>query len=119
MSGGAALVLICLSLAPTLLVEQSEVYFHLKENSFFFYGNAIVKAKGSMTLLSCSQWCAKETICKSANFKTDGRTCSLHKEARTKHPKILLLQEGSFYLEKVSLKSRPYRKSGLFCISSF
>ena len=113
MLGGAALV-ICFSFAATLLAEQNEVYFQIEEPSFFFDGNAIVNAKGTMTLLSCSQWCAKEAICKSASFKTDEGTCSLHKETRAKRPEMLLLQEGSFYLEKVSLKSRSYRKSGFF-----
>ena len=102
MLGGATLV-ICLSSAATLQAEQNEVYFEIEENSFFFDGNAIVNGKAS-TLMSCSQWCAKQKICKSASFKTDGEssTCLMHKETRAKHLKMLLLQEGSFYLVKVS-----------------
>ena len=94
--------LIILSLATIFSSEQYGIFFEIEENSFL--SNEDVIWNGEVySLLRCSQMCAREAVCKSANFITKGGKCLLHKESRKIHPDRLLKQQGSFYVEKVSM----------------
>ena len=98
-----ALVFI-LSLAAKIRAERKSAYFKIEEKSFLFCKSTISKENAD-SLLSCSQMCAKEAACKSANFIASQRTCSLLGEEQTDQPKNLLKRDGSFYLEKVRWQS--------------
>ena len=89
-----------LSLAAKIKAEENGVYFKIVEKSFLFGGSTISNEKAD-SLLSCSQICARRAFCKSANFISSQRTCSLLSEEQTNHPRNLLKRDGSFYLEKV------------------
>lgn len=89
-----------LSSAARIKADENGVYFKIEEKSFLFGGSPISNEKAD-TLLSCSQTCARRASCKSANFISSQRTCSLLSEEQTNHPRNLLKRDGSFYLEKV------------------
>ena len=93
-------VLAILSFPVMLKTEEFGIFFEIEEDSFFVDENAIWIGKVD-SLLSCSQMCAREAVCKGANYVTSGETCSLHKETGKMYPDRLLRQNGSSYFEKV------------------
>ena len=113
-----ALVFI-LPLAATIRAEENGAYFKIDEKSFLFLESTISNEKAD-SLLSCSQLCARRAACKSANFISSQRACSLLGEEQTDQPKNLLKRDGSFYLEKVWWQS-VVQTEGLcyFCRQAF
>ncbi|XP_078342130.1 uncharacterized protein LOC144627973 isoform X2 [Oculina patagonica] len=95
-----ATVVFMLSLAAKIKTDEHGVFFKIEENSFLFHENAFWNGKAD-SLMSCSQMCARQDACKSANFIASQGTCSLLTDIQTKQSKRLLKQDGSFYLEKV------------------
>ena len=93
-------VLAILSFTATLNTEEFGDFFEIEEDYFFVDEDAFWIGKVG-SLLSCSQMCAREAVCKSANYITSGETCSLHRETRKMYPDRLLKQNGSSYVEKV------------------
>ena len=93
-------VLAILSFTAMLSSEEFGVFFEIEEDSFFVDEDAFWTGKVG-SLLSCSQMCAREAVCKSANHITSGETCLLHKETRMMFPDRFLKQSGSSYIEKV------------------
>ena len=93
-------VLAILSFTTMLSSEEFGVFFEIEEDSFFVDEDAFWTGKVN-SLLSCSQMCAREAVCKSASYITSGETCSLHRETRMMFPDRLLKQNGSSYIEKV------------------
>lgn len=96
-------VLAVLSFTTMLKTEEFGVLFEIEEDSFFVNENPIWIGKLD-SLFSCSQMCAREPFCKSANYMTAEETCSLHRETRKMYPDRLLKQKGSSYIEKVRYK---------------
>ena len=94
-------VIIILAIATLGEADQDGVYFKIEENTFRSDEDAIWSGKAA-SLLSCSLMCARQEICKSANFITDSQACSSYKEITARNIDMLLPQEGSFYIEKVS-----------------
>ena len=93
---------IMMILAATMIqADQDGIYFKIEENKFLSHENAIWSGKAA-SLSFCSLMCARQEICKSANFITDSEACLFYKEARARNIDMLLPQEGSFYIEKVS-----------------
>lgn len=80
--------------------EEYGVYFQVEENSFFLDEYDIWNGRVG-SLLTCSQLCARQAVCSSANFVSKDGRCSLHRETRKMHLDRLLKQQGSFYVEKV------------------
>ncbi|XP_078384835.1 uncharacterized protein LOC144667319 [Oculina patagonica] len=95
----ATLVFI-LSLAEKMRAKENGVFFKIDENAFLFNENSIFNGKAD-SLLSCSQMCAKQDACKSANFIASHGTCSLHTDGQTEQAENILKRDGSLYLEKV------------------
>ncbi|XP_078371862.1 lactadherin-like [Oculina patagonica] len=95
-------VLIILSLTAMFKTEEYGVYFQVEENSFFLDEYDIWNGRVG-SLLTCSQLCARQAVCSSANFVSKDGRCSLHRETRKMHLDRLLKQQGSFYVEKVVL----------------
>ena len=93
-------VLAMLSFTASLKTEGVSVFFEIEEDSFFVDDDVIWIRKVD-SLLSCSQMCAREAVCKSANYVTSGETCLLHRETKKMYPDRLLKQKGSSYVEKV------------------
>ena len=94
-------------LAVTTLVQQSQakrdgVYFRIEENTFRADEHASVWSGKAPSLLSCSLMCARQEICKGANFMTDSQACLSFKETTARNIDMLPTQERSFYMEKVS-----------------
>ena len=81
--------------------EQDGVYFKIEQNTFLSDENAIWSGKAA-SLLSCSLMCARQEICKSASFMTDSQSCLTFKETTARNMDMLLPQQESFYMEKVS-----------------
>lgn len=92
--------LIIFSLTAKIKAEEPGVYFKIEENSFLSDENTIWDGKAD-SLMSCSQICARQRACKSANFMAKQGTCSLLSAGQTEQAEKLLKWEGSFYLEKV------------------
>ena len=85
----------------TIPAEQYGYYFKLEENTFLSHPNTVWRGNVG-SLLSCSLMCARQDICKSANFMAGGGACSLYKETRTRNIDSLVpYPQGSFYIEKV------------------
>ncbi len=102
----ATLVFI-LSLAEKMRAKENGVFFKIDENAFLFNENSIFNGKAD-SLLSCSQMCAKQDACKSANFIASHGTCSLHTDGQTEQAENILKRDGSLYLEKVCImRSEP------------
>ena len=92
-------VIIILAIAKIQAGEDG-VYFKIKENTFPSNENAIWSGKAA-SLLSCSLMCARQEICKGANFMTRSQACVTFKGQRGRNTDMLLPQEGMFYMEKV------------------
>ena len=99
MSPSKAVIMI-LAIITLSEAEQDGVYFKIEENTFRSDEDAIWSGKAA-SLLSCSLMCARQEICKSANFMTDSQACLSYKETRARNIDMFLQQEGSFYMEKV------------------
>ena len=91
-----------------ILAEQDGVYFKIEENTFLSDENAIWSGKAA-SLLSCSLMCLRQDICKSANFMTDSQTCLTFKETTARNMDMLLPQQESFYVEKVTFLNYPVK----------
>ncbi len=93
-------VVFILSLAAKIKADEHDVFFKIEENTFLFHENTIWNGKAD-SLVSCSQMCARQDACKSANFIASQGTCTLLSDGQTKQAEKLLKRDGSFYLEKV------------------
>lgn len=92
--------LFLLTLTATMKTEEHGVFFKIEENSFLHDGDSIWDGEAD-SLLSCSQLCARNAACKSANFMADHGACSLLRQRQTRHAEKRSHRQGSFYLEKV------------------
>ena len=92
-----------LSLAAKINAEDHGILFKIEENSFLFNENNIWIGKVD-SLLSCSQMCARNAACTSANFIASEGTCSLLGKKQTKQAEKPFKRDGCFYLEKVCYK---------------
>ncbi|KAJ7355108.1 hypothetical protein OS493_027897 [Desmophyllum pertusum] len=91
--------------------EEHGVFFKIEENSFLHDGDSIWDGEAD-SLLSCSQLCARNAACKSANFMADHGACSLLRQRQTRHAEKRSHRQGSFYLEKVDSASRISKSLG-------
>ncbi len=80
--------------------ERRQAVFKTKNNSVLFDETPISEIR-SDSLMSCSQRCARDKRCKSANFKTDEKTCSLLDKTRNTNPRLFVKQANVIYMEKV------------------
>ncbi|XP_078342422.1 uncharacterized protein LOC144628226 isoform X2 [Oculina patagonica] len=99
-------IIIILSLTVTIQAEEHGIFFKVEENSFLFDENSIWDGKVD-SLMSCSQTCARQADCRSANYIQSHGACSLLEERQTQHTKKLLRRQGSLYLEKVRSAKIP------------
>ena len=104
---GNTVALMLFSIA-TIVAEENGAFFKIKENYFLSDKNKIWVGTTS-SLLSCSQRCARQTACKSANFLVNTKTCLLLGENQKSLPNALVRQEDSFYTEKVCSYVRKKR----------
>lgn len=106
-------LIVILSFTTVLEAEKYGVYFQIEENAFTS-DKTIISSGKAVSLLSCSLMCVRREDCRSANFiQADGGTCLFYSETvLTKHPERLLPQKGSFFLEKVCIKSQARLKQG-------
>ena len=81
------------------------VFFQIKENKFFSFGEESPFWSGADSLLSCSVLCARKASCRGANFLQKAGHCYLLRdEMQTSSAAGWLLErDGSFYLKKVFL----------------
>ena len=79
------------------------VFFQIKENKFFSFGEESPFWSGADSLLSCSVLCARQASCRGANFLQKAGHCYLlRNEMQTSSAAGWLLErDGSFYLKKV------------------
>ena len=81
-------------------MEQDEVSFITEENALLYDEPFAEKKSDSITM--CSQYCARQKRCKSANFVKEEKICSLLDKTRITHPALLLQEQiGVTHLEKV------------------
>ena len=90
-----------LSLTVKIQADEKGVFFKVEENVFLSDENIIWSGKTG-SLLACSQTCARQAACKSANFIEKQGSCSLFREGKSSLAEKLLKRDGSFYLEKVN-----------------
>ena len=85
------------------LEQKHEVLFTMEEN-YLFYDETPIAEKYADSLVTCSQFCARDQRCKSANFVKEEKKCSLLDKTRTTHPHLLLREQSDvIYLERVRL----------------
>ena len=90
-----------LFLTTAIKSDENGAYFKIEENQLFFRGNeSSVWIGKAVSLLSCSQMCARREDCQSANFIKEQQTCSLFSEGPS-YLTGLLKRDGCFYMEKV------------------
>lgn len=83
--------------------QKQEVLFTTEEN-YLFYDETPIAEKYADSLVTCSQSCARDERCKSANFVKEEKKCSLLDKTRTTHPHLLLREQSDVsYLERVRL----------------
>ena len=89
--------------AKTAEGAENGVFFQIKEDKFFSYGEESLFWSKTDSLLSCSFLCAREASCRSANFLEKAGLCYLLRdEMKTSSATGRLLQrDDSFYLKKV------------------
>ena len=82
---------------------ENGVFFQIKENIFFSFGEESLLWSGTGSLLSCSFLCVRQAFCRSANFLEKAGLCyGLRDEVQTNSATGRLLErDGSFYLKKV------------------
>ena len=90
-----------LAITKLCQAEEHGVYFKIEENTFRSDENAIWSGE-ALSLLSCSLMCARQEICKGANFMTDSQACSSYSETIARNIDMIVTQDGSFYTEKVN-----------------
>lgn len=95
-----SVVLTILSMIAISKAEELGVFFQIEEKSLLLSEDAIWNGEVN-SLLSCSHMCARQALCKSAGYITEGGTCSLHRETKKMYPDRFLQRQGSFYVEKV------------------
>lgn len=93
-------VFLLLQTTSTLAKEQLEGVFKPQSDSVLHDKTPISEIK-SDSPMSCSQRCARDKNCKSANFITDQTTCSLMDKTKNTHPELFLKRVEAIYLEKV------------------
>ncbi|KAL9960601.1 hypothetical protein ACROYT_G034082 [Oculina patagonica] len=81
--------------------ERRQAVFKTKNNSVLFDETPISEIR-SDSLMSCSQRCARDKRCKSANFKTDEKTCSLLDKTRNTNPRLFVKQANVIHMEKIN-----------------
>ena len=89
--------------AKTAEGAGNSVFFQIKENKFFSFGEESLLWSGTGSLLSCSVLCMRQASCRSANFLEKAGLCYLLRdEMQTSSATGRLLQrDDSFYLKKV------------------
>ena len=89
--------------AKTAEGAENGVFFQIKEDKFFSYGEESLFWSKTDSLLSCSFLCAREASCRSANFLEKAGLCYLLRDEilTSSAAGRLLEQAGSFYLKKV------------------
>ena len=89
--------------AKTAEGAENGVFFQIKENKFFRYGEESLFWSKTDSLLSCSFFCAREASCRSANFLEKAGLCYLLRDEilTSSAAERLLERAGSFYLKKV------------------
>ena len=89
--------------AKTTEGTENGVFFQIKENKFFSFGEESPFWSGADSLLSCSVLCARQASCRGANFLQKAGHCYLLRdEMQTSSAAGRLLErDGSFYLKKV------------------
>ena len=89
--------------AKTAEGAENGVFFQIKENKFFSFGEESLLWSGTGSLLSCSFLCMRQAFCRSANFLEKAGLCYvLRDEVQTNSATGRLLErDGSFYLKKV------------------
>ena len=81
---------------------ENGVFFQIKENIFFSFGEESLLWSGTGSLLSCSVLCMRQASCRSANFLEKAGLCYLLRdEILSSAAGRLLEKAGSFYLKKV------------------
>ena len=93
-------VVFILLLTASIRAEPHGALFKIRKDSFLADENTIWNGKAA-SLLSCSQKCARQALCKSASFMTIEGKCLLHDEKQTELSGMLLQREHSLYLKKV------------------
>ncbi|KAL9960602.1 hypothetical protein ACROYT_G034083 [Oculina patagonica] len=81
--------------------ERLQAVFKTKNNSVLTDETPISELR-SDSLMSCSQRCARDKRCKSANFKKDEKTCSILDKTRKTHPRLFRKQVDAIHLEKIN-----------------
>ena len=89
--------------AKTAEGAENGVFFQIKENMFFSFGEESLLWSGTGSLLSCSVLCMRQASCRSVNFLENAGLCYfLRDEVQTNSATGRLLErDGSFYLKKV------------------
>ena len=89
--------------AKTAEGAENGVFFQIKENMFFSFGEESLLCSGTGSLLSCSVLCMRQASCRSVNFLENAGLCYfLRDEVQTNSATGRLLErDGSFYLKKV------------------
>ena len=91
--------------AKTAEGAENGVFFQIKENMFFSFGDLEESLlwSGTGSLLSCSVLCMRQASCRSVNFLENAGLCYfLRDEVQTNSATGRLLErDGSFYLKKV------------------
>ncbi|KAL9960598.1 hypothetical protein ACROYT_G034077 [Oculina patagonica] len=90
-----------LQMTSTRADERLQAVFKTKNNSVLFDEIPISEIR-SDSLMSCSQRCARDKRCKSANFLTDEKTCSLLDKTKNTHPRLFGKQDNVVHLEKIT-----------------
>ena len=82
---------------------ENGVFFQIKENIFFSFGEESLLWSGTGSLLSCSVLCMRQASCRSANFLEKAGLCYLLRDEilTSSAAERLLERAGSFYLKKV------------------
>lgn len=76
-----SVVLTILSMIAISKAEELGVFFQIEEKSLLLSEDAIWNGEVN-SLLSCSHICARQALCKSASYITEGGTCSIHRETK-------------------------------------
>ena len=90
--------------AKTAEGAGNSVFFQIKENKFFSFGEESLLWSGTGSLLSCSVLCMRQASCRSANFLEKAGLCYLLRDEKMQTRSAtgrLLERDGSFYLKKV------------------
>lgn len=106
------------SVITTTVAATNSALFKIRENYFRPVENTIWEGK-TASPLSCSQRCAIQLGCGSANFLVNTKRCLLSAENKESLSSALLHQKDSFYLEKVCPLCRRMKWSVPRCYKNF